>query len=88
MVKIAQKIIEKIYREKLNLRQTEKAVEEYVKRNQKPLHDIKLKNDSAVFLSTVKKAVETMRSNGIDASIQKVEQDWGTEYVIEIKQDR
>lgn len=79
-------IIGQVYRGKLNLKQTELLVEEYLEKNQKPLGEIKLKNDSLAFLGTVRRAVETMRKNGVDASIQKVDRDWGTEYVIEIKQ--
>lgn len=79
-------IIGQVYRDKLNLRQTEKLVEEYMEKNRKPMAEIKLKNDSLAFLGTVRRAVETMRKNGVDASIQKVDRDWGTEYVIEIKQ--
>lgn len=79
-------IIGQVYKGKLNLKQTELLVEEYLEKNQKPLGEIKLKNDSLAFLGTVRRAVETMRKNGVDASIQKVERDWGTEYVIEIKQ--
>lgn len=77
-------IIGRIYREKLNLNQTEQLIEEYL--DKKPLSEIKLKKDSLAFLGTVRRAVETMRKNGVDASIQKVERDWGTEYIIEIKQ--
>lgn len=79
-------IIGQIYREKLNLKQTEHLIEEYLSNNKKPLAEIKLKKDSLAFLGTVRRAVETMRKNGVDASIQKVDRDWGTEYVIEIKQ--
>ena len=79
-------IISQVYREKLNLKQTEQLVEEFLKSSKKPLSDIKLKNDSLAFLGTVRRSVETMRKNGVDANIQKVERDWGTEYVIEIKQ--
>ena len=81
-------IIGRVYREKLNLKQTERLVEEFMSKNHKPLKEIKLKNDSLSFLSTVRRAVENMRKNGVDASIQKVERDWGTEYVIEIKQEQ
>lgn len=77
-------IIGQIYREKLNLKQTELLIEDYL--NKKPISEIKLKKDSLAFLGTVRRAVEAMRKNGVDASIQKVEKDWGTEYVIEIKQ--
>lgn len=81
-------IIGQVYKGKLNLKQTEMLVEEYLEKNQKPLAEIKLKNDSLAFLGTVRRAVESMRKNGVDASIQKVERDWGTEYVIEIKQQQ
>lgn len=79
-------IIGQVYRGKLNLKQTETLVEEYLEKNQKTLSEIKLKNDSLAFLGTVRRAVETMRKNGVDANIQKLDRDWGTEYVIEIKQ--
>lgn len=79
-------IISQVYREKLSVKQTEKLVEDFLKSSKKPLSDIKLKNDSLAFLGTVRRSVETMRRNGIDANIQKVDRDWGTEYVIEIKQ--
>lgn len=79
-------IISQVYREKLNVKQTEQLVEEFLKSSKKPLSDIKLKNDSLAFLGTVRRSVETMRKNGVDANIQKVDRDWGTEYVIEIKQ--
>lgn len=79
-------IIRRIYQNRLNLRETEQLVEEYLKSGKKEISQIKIKKDSMSFLETVRKSVEGMRKKGIDASIQKVDRDWGTEYVIEIKQ--
>lgn len=79
-------IIQQIYHNKLNVKETEKLVEEYLKTGKKETSEIKIKKDSLSFLETIRKSVESMKNKGIDASIQKVDRDWGTEYVIEIKQ--
>ncbi len=84
--KIQEEIVRRVYKEKLNFYQTQELVEEYLMSNQKEISQVKLKKDSVAFIGTVRKAVENMRKSGIDASMQKVDRDWGTEYLIEIKQ--
>ena len=41
-----------------------------------------------MFTNTVKRAIDMMRENGVDADMKKTDFDWGTEYVIKVRNEK
>lgn len=78
-----------ICEKRLNVQQTEELVKLMLagkpKKTGVRVHPIK---DVRVFTNTVKKALDIMKKSGVDADMKKNEFDWGTEYVIRVKNSR
>lgn len=55
------------------------------KKPQKPLVKISALKDITVFKNTVRRALDIVRKSGMDAQMQENSFDWGTEYIIKIK---
>lgn len=79
--------------EHLNVTQSEELIrklqQEQLERAQKapkikipPLKEVKM------FTNTVKRAIDMMRENGVDADMKKTDFDWGTEYVIKVRNEK
>ena len=80
-------VIRSICREKLNVAQTEELIrimnDEGFRRD-KNLRVATVK-DIKVFKNTVNHALDVMKQGGIEAHMEESSFDWGTEYVIKIK---
>ena len=77
-----------ICRERLNVQQSEELIRQIMSVKSKlPKQTIKIPTlkDVRIFTNTVKKALEIMRENGVDADMEKRDFDWGVEYVIKVK---
>ena len=80
-------VIRSICREKLNVAQTEeliKVMNDEGFRRDKNLRVATVK-DIKVFKNTVRHALDVMKQGGIEAHMEEASFDWGTEYVIKIK---
>ena len=79
----------KICLEKLNVAETEKLVDKMINPRPKEVPNTKEINLANVnlFKNTVKKAVDVMTKNGIDAKITEEDFDWGTEYRIVVNKE-
>ena len=82
-----------ICQERLNVTQSEELIrkmqQEQLEKTQKapkikipPLKEVKM------FTNTVKRAIDMMRENGVDADMKKTDFDWGTEYVIKVRNEK
>lgn len=77
--------LEQIQKKQLNVQQTEELIKSMLcPRPKQSLHVSPIK-DVRVFTNTVKKALDIMKKSGVDADMKKSEFDWGTEYVIRVK---
>lgn len=76
-----------VCRDNLNVTQTEQLVRDMNARRVKPIDEIRVTkaNDVKVFRNTVNRAVKMMKKGGVDADIEENSFDWGTEYIIKIK---
>ena len=69
----------------LNVRQTEEYIEKLTDNTVKPKKNIvKIFKDIRIFINTVNKAIETMRSAGIDADSKKTETEDFIEFLVRI----
>lgn len=69
----------------LNIRQTEKYIEDYLNEEVKPKKRLlPIIKDSRLFYNTINHAVETIKRSGIKASLEKVDKDEFIEYKIKI----
>lgn len=78
-----------VCRDNLNVTQTEELVRSMKAHKNKPEGEIDIKavKDMRVFKNTVKRAVKMIKKSGIDAEMQENSFDWGTEYIIKIKNE-
>lgn len=77
-----------ICRQRLNVQQSEELIRQIMSaKSSAPRQTIKIPTlkDVRIFTNTVKKALEIMRENGVDADMEKKDFDWGVEYVIKVK---
>lgn len=77
-----------ICKEHLNVQQSEELIKQIIS-SQSASQNKKVKfpvlKDVRIFTNTVKKALNIMKENGVDANMQKNDYDWGIEYVIKVK---
>lgn len=80
-------VIRSICREHLNVSQTEELIK--IMNNENFRTDNKLQvasvKDIKVFKNTVRRAMDIMKKGGVEAHMEETAFDWGTEYVIKIK---
>lgn len=74
-----------ICKKQLNVQQSEELVKSMLCPKRKQNVSVKPIKDVRVFTNTVKKALDIMKKSGIDADMKRNEFDWGTEYVIRVK---
>ena len=77
-----------ICRQRLNVQQSEELIRQIMSAKSKAAtQNVKIPTlkDVRIFTNTVKKALEIMRENGVDADMEKKDFDWGVEYVIKVK---
>jgi ParB family chromosome partitioning protein len=76
-----------IFERKLNVQQSEALIEAMLKAKQpkKARPRFPAFKDVRIFTNTVKKALEMMKQNGVQANMEKNDFDWGIEYVIKVK---
>lgn len=82
--------VQAICRQHLNVQQSEELVRQIISaKNEPPTQKVKIPTlkDVRIFTNTVKKALDLMRENGVDADMQKKDFDWGVEYIIKVKTD-
>lgn len=78
------KVINRIVKEKLNVAQTERVIEEILQCKEKRKKPVPLIRDVRLFINTVNHAVDTMRRSGIEASTKKSETEEYIEYYVRI----
>lgn len=83
--------VQAICRQHLNVQQSEELIKQIM--SAKPASSAqKVKfpvlKDVRIFTNTVKKALDIMKENGVDADMQKKDYDWGVEYVIKVKTEK
>lgn len=80
-------VIRSICREHLNVTQTEELVRIMVDEGFKKDRNLRVASvkDIKVFKNTVSHALDIMKQGGIEAHMEEASFDWGTEYVIKIK---
>ena len=87
---VRRKVIDEILKKQLNVGQTDKLVELYLK--QKEPSQLKKRKfilkDIRIFLNTIGKAVDTVRFSGLDAQFTKKETDQYIECVVRIPKSR
>ena len=82
--------VKTICRQHLNVQQSEELVKQIISEKNEPvMQKVKIPTlkDVRIFTNTVKKALDLMRENGVEADMQKKDFDWGVEYVIKVKTD-
>lgn len=80
--------VQTICRNHLNVQQSEQLVKNIMSQvEEKPPAEAKTPTpkDVRIFTNTLKKALDIMRENGVEADMLKKETDWGVEYVIKVK---
>lgn len=78
-----------IYEKSLNVFQTEELIKSILKTPEPCAPKLKFKSfgDIRVFTNTIKKALDIMRSSGVDANMETTSFDWGIEYIIKVKNE-
>lgn len=82
--------VKTICRQHLNVQQSEELVKQIISEKNEPgMQKVKIPTlkDVRIFTNTVKKALDLMRENGVEADMQKKDFDWGVEYVIKVRTD-
>ncbi len=70
----------------LNLRQTYDLIDSMLENEETPdIHRPLSDTDMSVFKNTVKRSLNIVKKGGVDAQMQEKSFDWGTEYIIKIK---
>lgn len=78
-------VLSRVIEKKLNVSQTEKLVEEYVSKNEKPGRQTKIMfSDVKIFLNTINNALDTMQKAGIKAEFKREDNENSYIYLIEI----
>lgn len=81
--------VQTICREHLNVQQSEELIKSIMSAPPEPPKQQNIKaptsKDVRIFTNTLKKALDIMRENGVDADMKKSERDWGVEYVIRVR---
>lgn len=76
--------LDHIIKEKLNVTQSERLIEDMIQGKEKRKRPVPLIRDVRLFINTVNHAVDTMRRSGIEASAEKTETDEYIEYYVRI----
>ena len=77
-------VLQKVIARQLNVSQTEKLVADFLaQKNPAKRTTKRLFSDVRIFLNTINNAFDTMKSAGIDAKLQRTEND--TDYIYEIR---
>jgi ParB family chromosome partitioning protein len=76
-----------VFRDHLSVSQTEELVHEMLKEKTKKEQNVQISTikDVKVFKNTVKKALDIMKRGGVEAHMEEIKFDWGTEYIIRVK---
>lgn len=76
-----------VFRDHLSVSQTEELVRAMVSEKPKPEQNVRISTikDVKVFKNTVKKALDIMKKGGVEAHMEEIKFDWGTEYIIRVK---
>ncbi len=76
-----------VFRDHLSVSQTEELVRAMVSEKPKPEQNVRISTikDVKVFKNTVKKALDIMKKGGVEAHMEEITFDWGTEYIIRVK---
>lgn len=79
--------VRRIGTEQLGLQQTSELIAELISEDQQRKQTVHVSSmkDVRMFTNTVKKALDMMKKNGIDANMEENEADWGIEYIIRVK---
>lgn len=82
--------VQTICRNHLNVQQSEELVKQIMSQPAEPPQQ-KVKSpapkDVRIFTNTLKKALDIMKENGVDADMQKTDREWGVEYLIRVRTD-
>ena len=83
--------VQTICRNHLNVQQSEELIKNIMSQPapQPQQQNVKVPTpkDVRIFTNTLKKALDIMRENGVDADMKKNEKEWGVEYVIKVRTD-
>lgn len=76
-----------VFRDHLSVSQTEELVRAIVGEKPRPEQNVQISaiKDVKVFKNTVKKALDIMKKGGIEAHMEEIKFEWGTEYIIRVK---
>lgn len=76
-----------VFRDHLSVSQTEELVHEMLQEKTKKEQTVQISTikDVKVFKNTVKKALDIMKRGGVEAHMEEIKFDWGTEYIIRVR---
>lgn len=78
-------VVRKIHAERLNVSDSEHLVDEVLAGKREKLKTTTSGGETGLFSNTVKRAVEIMKKNGINADMESQDHEWGSRFIIDLR---